>query len=221
MISVHIHVFKMHLFAYLHDFPSEYIFGTQNAIVNAKTIFGFGMMKRKILIVADTELHISSFEQALMANEYDVTAIVNFNVDLASYVFQNKPDVVVVDVEVPLAEYLSKIREVNAKLPTPVVMFTQMNHDTSTIENAIDAGVQAYVVNNFDSERISTIIETAVIRFSKLQGLKKKLEDTQVSLQDRKVIDRAKGLLMDSKGMKEEEAYGAIKIKKSQKYRKM
>jgi len=168
-------------------------------------------MEREILIVADNELHISSFEKAITKKNYRIKAVINFDVDLNKYVELNQPDIIVIDVEAPLTIYLEKIRDVNSKYPTPVVMFTQMNDDSDTIEKALAAGVHAFIVNNVETGRIATIIDTAVIRFNQYQSIKKKLEETQASLDDRKTIERAKGILMENRGMKEQDAYSMLR----------
>ncbi len=168
-------------------------------------------MEREILIVADNELHISSFEEAIINKGYRINAIINFDVDLNKYVELNRPDIIVIDVEAPLTVYLEKIRDINSKYPTPVVMFTQMNDDSVTIEKAIKAGVHAFIVNNVETDRISTIIDTAVIRFNQYQEMKQQLEETQASLENRKTIERAKGILMENRSMKEQEAYATLR----------
>jgi len=168
-------------------------------------------MKREILIVADNETHISSFEQAVLEKNYLIKAVINFKVDLNKYVELNRPDIIIIDVEVPLTIYLEKIRDVNARYPTPIVMFTQMNDDSDTIEKALTAGVHAFIVNNVETGRIATIIDTAVIRFNQYQSIKQKLEETQASLEDRKTIERAKGILMENRNLKEQDAYSMLR----------
>jgi len=168
-------------------------------------------MGREILIVADNDFHIASFEQAIAETDYQLKAVINFDVNLNQYVEQSRPSVIIIDVQAPLTIYLEKIRDVNASHPTPVVMFTQMNDDADTIEKVVNSGVHAYIVNNIESERIGTIIDTAVVRFKQYQSIKQKLDDTQATLEDRKVIDRAKGLLMENRSMSEQDAYTTLR----------
>jgi two-component system, response regulator / RNA-binding antiterminator len=94
--------------------------------------------------------------------------------------------------------------------PRPVVMFTH-DGDSEKIRAATLAGVSAYVVDGMSGERIRPIIDAAVARFEQFHALKRELDDVEEKLADRKVIERAKGILMQGRSLSEEDAYRALR----------
>ena len=88
----------------------------------------------------------------------------------------------------------------------PIVLFTN-DDDTTHVRNAIAAGVTAYVVAGLASERVRPVLEVAMARFQHEEALRRELTDARSQLSDRKVIDRAKGILMKAKNLSEEQAY--------------
>jgi response regulator NasT len=101
---------------------------------------------------------------------------------------------------------LEQMFQVSRVVQKPVAMFVD-TADRGTIEAAIDAGVSAYVVDGLRKERVRSIVEMSVSRFRAFEKLRVELDDTKRQLADRKVIDRAKGILMKVKGLTEDEAY--------------
>ena len=168
-------------------------------------------MVREILIVADNEKNIDALEKGIDGEDYLIKTIINFDVNLNQYLKDNPLDVIVIDVEVPLSIYLDKIREVYENTPMPIVMFTQMKDQTVTIENVIEAGVHAFIVNNVEPNRIVTIIDTAVARFKQYQSISEKLKKTEATLEERKILDRAKGILMENRNLNEQESYALLR----------
>jgi response regulator NasT len=126
--------------------------------------------------------------------------------DIAAF----KPDVIVISCDSPERDTLESLREATAGNPRPVVMFT----DRSTpglAEAAVQAGVAAYVVDGLAAARVRPVLEVAMSRFALMQGLRTDLAKAQADLASRKVIDRAKGLLMKERGLDEDAAYGVLR----------
>lgn len=102
------------------------------------------------------------------------------------------------------------MRELSQDNPRPVVMFAH-DGDTAKIKAAIEAGVSAYIVDGLSSNRVRPIIETAMARFRQYQGLKDELDKAKSSLEERKIVERAKGILMQKKGLGEAAAYDSLR----------
>jgi response regulator NasT len=94
--------------------------------------------------------------------------------------------------------------------PRPIVMFTQ-DQDRTMIREALKAGVTAYVVDGLSAERIRPIMDVAVARFEQSQALHQELQEARATLAERKVIERAKGILMQQRGCSEDEAYRLLR----------
>jgi len=120
------------------------------------------------------------------------------------------PDVILIDLENPNRDVLEQMFEVSRLVRRPIAMFVD-DSDMSMIEAAVEAGVGAYVVDGLKKERIKTILATAITRFNTFSRLQSELQATKAALAERKVIDRAKGILMKAKGLSEEEAYALLR----------
>lgn len=144
--------------------------------------------------------------QALEASEYTVVAHTASVTDLLPRAETVKPDVILIGADVPRQHMLTDVATISQKQSVPIVMFTRDNRSES-IHAATQAGVSAYVVNGLSPERIQPIIEAAIARFREFQALAQELEKTKTSLAERKVIERAKGVVMEQRGCTEAEAY--------------
>ena len=120
------------------------------------------------------------------------------------------PDVILIDLENPNRDVLEQMFEVSRLVSRPVAMFVD-DCDTSMIEAAVEAGVGAYVVDGMKKERIKAILATAIARFNTFSRLQSELQATKAALAERKVVDRAKGILMKAKGLTEDEAYALMR----------
>ena len=105
---------------------------------------------------------------------------------------------------------LGAILDINRSHSVPVIMFAE-DQDTETINRVIKAGISAYIVDGYEAKRIKAIIDIAMARFKEHQSLKNELEKTKIKLEERKLIDRAKGILIRSQGFTEDEAYHALR----------
>ncbi|MEQ8397619.1 ANTAR domain-containing protein [Thalassobaculum sp.] len=120
------------------------------------------------------------------------------------------PDAVLIDLEAPSRDMLEQMFELSRRIKRPVAMFVDES-DSASITAAVEAGVGAYVVNGLHKERIKPVLDLAISRFNAFSRLNTELETTKAALAERKVVDRAKGILMKMKGIDEEEAYKILR----------
>ena len=160
----------------------------------------------RIMLVDESPDRAAVLEQALRQQGYDVVASVATGPDLLRSVSRIRPDVIIIDMESPDRDTLEDMQVIHRDLPCPIVMFTH-DGDSAKIGEAIRAGVSAYIVDGLDPARIRPIIEVAIARFSQFQALREELYEAQTRLAERKVIERAKGILMQQRALSENEAY--------------
>jgi two-component system, response regulator / RNA-binding antiterminator len=164
----------------------------------------------KVMIVDEVAERAELLQAVLVKSGYEVIAYVTSTFDLYRQVGALCPDIIIIDTDSPDRDTLEHLRVVSSDEPRPVVMFTH-DGDVENIRAATRAGVNAYVVDGMSAARIGPIINAAVARFEQFQALKRELEDSESRLADRKVIERAKGILMKSHSLTEEEAYRAMR----------
>jgi response regulator NasT len=164
-----------------------------------------------VLIVDDTPTRASGLREALAAMAgVRVACTLESPVELPARVAELKPDVVLIDTGSPSRDVLEQLAAMNAEAPRPVVMFSGDAKDEA-IRAALGAGVSAYVVDGLSSRRLGPIMRVAMERFCADQALRHELQDAREKLADRKVIERAKGILMKQRGLGEEEAFAALR----------
>lgn len=164
----------------------------------------------RVMIVDETVERAEVLQRALARAGYEVIAYVSSTFDLHRQVSALQPDIIIIDTDSPDRDTLENICVVSRDEPRPVVMFTH-DGDSEKIRAATLAGVSAYVVDGMAGERMRPIIDAAVARFEQFQALKRELDNMEVKLADRKVIERAKGVLMKSRNLSEEDAYRALR----------
>ena len=164
-----------------------------------------------ILLVNNNVKNAKLIKTALEGSSYVISYQINTSDDLLKHVKNMQPDVIIIEMETPSEIYLNIIKNVNDKFPSPIVIFTDNSGGTDTIEKVVKAGVHAYIVDGLESERIQPIIETAFIRFKEFQSLRSELKEAKASLEDRKIIERAKGLLMEKHNMNEPDAFKTLR----------
>lgn len=164
----------------------------------------------RVLLVNDTEKPIGELRKALLAVGYEVLDDVVTAATLLKTVESQQPDVVIIDVDSPSRDTLEQLAVMHHHAPRPVVMFSADSND-QLIRAVVGAGVTAYVVDGLSPARLAPIIQVALARFEQQADIRRKLDDVQQQLGDRKLIDRAKGLLMEKRGMNEAEAYAAVR----------
>lgn len=164
----------------------------------------------KILLVDDNRGRSAILEQALRDNGQQVIAILNSGENLSAQVSALQPDVIIIDLESPDRDTLEQMRNISRDNPKPVVMFSE-DKDAKSIKQAIAAGVSAYVVDGLSDSRIKPLMDVAVARFREYQALKDELTQVKSTLEERKTVDRAKGIIMKRKACDEETAYQLLR----------
>jgi response regulator NasT len=147
-------------------------------------------------------------EKILAAKGYSVIRPATAKADIQSLV-ENDTDIVIFNIDTP-KNYFLDIQYLNQKQSLPIIIFAA-DDTTDTINQIVKAGVSAYVVNGLDTSRINSIIHIAMARFKEQQRLKTELEITKTKLEERKLIDRAKGILIKTRGFSEDEAYHTLR----------
>jgi len=163
-------------------------------------------MNLRVMLVDRDPQRAELLEAALAAAGHRVIARINDDANLAAEVAKRQPDVIVIDMEAPGRDTLEQMREIARDRPKPIILFSD-ERDPAYIRQAVQAGVSAYVVDGLSRDRVMPIVEVAVARFREFQSLRDELESAKTELADRKVIDKAKGLLMQKKKMSEDAAY--------------
>ena len=130
--------------------------------------------------------------------------------DLARKVEEIQPDVIFVDVDLPDRDTLESMRNVSDAAPRPIVMFVEES-EASLAEEALRAGVSAYIVDGLNAKRVKPILDVAILRFKVFQKMREELDKAKSDLASRKTIERAKGLLMEQRKMSEEDAYRLLR----------
>ncbi|WP_171180314.1 ANTAR domain-containing response regulator [Ruegeria sp. HKCCD8929] len=129
---------------------------------------------------------------------------------LARKIAMHSPDIVLIDIDNPSRDMLEELTIASGPMERPVAMFVS-GAAGGLAKAAVEAGVSAYVVDGLQAERIKPVIDTAIARFQVLRQMRTELAETRRALEERKVIDRAKGLLMKAKGIQEDEAYALLR----------
>ncbi|KVR17091.1 histidine kinase [Burkholderia ubonensis] len=167
-------------------------------------------VRLSVLLVTDTQKPIGDLRDALARLGYEMLNEVATPARLPAAVEAQRPDVVIIDTESPSRDTLEQLAVMNATAPRPVLMFSHDANQT-LIRAAVGAGVSAYLVEGLSSERLAPILEVALARFSHDEALRQRLADVERELADRKLIDRAKRLLMDRRHLSEHDAYAMLR----------
>lgn len=164
----------------------------------------------RVLVVDESEERAAVLRKGLVMAGHEVIASLSSPLELLRAVEDLQPDVVVIDTESPTRDVLEHVVIVSQSSPRPIVMFST-DRGGEKIREAVRAGVSAYVVDGLDASRVNTIVEVACARFEEFQRLKTELGEANLKLTERKLVERAKGLLMRSHGMSEADAYHALR----------
>ena len=164
----------------------------------------------KVLLVDENRGRSAILKRALEDSGYEVISTLYSGNALSSKVSELSPDVIIIDLESPDRDTLEQMRTISRDNPKPVVMFSDDNKPES-IKEAIEAGVSAYVIDGLSDKRVKSLMDVAIARFREYQALKDELTQAKNSLEERKIIDRAKGILMKHKSCDEEEAYQLLR----------
>ena len=160
----------------------------------------------RVMLVDDTQKDVSLLKEALNAAGYQVVAEESSPAMLLQRVGELRPDVIIIDTDSPSRDVLEQVVIVSRDDPRPIVMFTD-DGSSATIQAAIKAGVTAYIVAGMQPERLKPILEVAQARFDADRALREELRTTHDRLADRKIIEKAKGVVMQQKQISEDEAF--------------
>jgi response regulator NasT len=164
----------------------------------------------RVLIVDESDERAALLREALTAAGHEVAASLTSPLELLRAVEHQRPDVIVIDTESPTRDVLEHVVIVSQSSPRPIVMFSS-DSGGEAIRDAVRAGVSAYVVDGLDATRVSSIVEVACARFEEFQKVKTELAEANLKLSERKLVERAKGLLMQARGLSEDDAYRALR----------
>lgn len=181
------------------NFPADFC----SAVEDAHTARGAAL---KIVIVDESPIRAAILEEGLRdAGFTEVERLAEMH-NLLARIYAIDPDVILIDLENPSRDILEQMFQVSRAVRRPVAMFVDQS-DAASIQASVDAGVSAYIVDGLKKERIKSILDLCVSRFNAFSRLQDELERTKTAFEERKTIDRAKGLLMKAKGLSEEDAY--------------
>lgn len=162
-----------------------------------------------VVVEADRDRAIAivdALSDAIACNVF----VIGSTIGLARRIAEYAPDVVLIDIDSPTRDMIEELTLASGPLDRPVAMFVSGAPD-GLAHAAIEAGVSAYVVDGLAPDRIKPVLETAIARFRVVRQMRTELTETRRALEDRKVIDRAKGLLMKARGLDEEAAYALLR----------
>jgi len=160
----------------------------------------------RVMLVDDSHEETSPLKQSLLEAGFDVVETAHTAAALLDRVAALQPDVIIIDTDSPTRDTLEQLSFVTREQPRPIVLFTD-DRENTTIQAALRAGVSAYVVAGMQPDRLQPILDVALARFEQERALRDELKDTQDRLAERKVVERAKGLLMEQKRVSENEAF--------------
>lgn len=164
----------------------------------------------RVMLVDDDEQRLDMIECALRGAGHQIVARHGTQDDLLAATREVRPEIVLIDVDSPGRDMLESLAQINLNDPMPVALFAAKS-DVESIRRAMRAGVCAYVVDGLSTSRLQAVMEVAIARFAEHQALKRELDETKSRLNDRKDIDRAKGLLMARRNLTEEQAYEQLR----------
>ena len=168
----------------------------------------------RVMIVDDSETDSNrrSLYLRLMLEQvgYTVVAEVFEPHKIYAAVKAHAPDVIIVDTESPSRDTLEHVAVLSDTDPRPIVMLAS-DSGSDTIRAAVQAGVSAYIVDGLAAEQVKPIIEVAIARFESYQAVKTELAQVKTKLSERKIVERAKGVLMKARSIDEDEAYTALR----------
>ncbi|MBS0246892.1 MAG: ANTAR domain-containing protein [Proteobacteria bacterium] len=164
----------------------------------------------KIAIVDESPIRAAILEDGLREAGFTQVERIAETRNLLARIYALDPDVILIDLESPSRDMLEQMFQMSRVVKRPIAMFVDQS-DTASIQASVDAGVSAYIVGNLQKERIKTILDLCISRFNAFSRLQSELEEAKDALQERKVIDRAKGILMKAKNLSEDDAYALMR----------
>lgn len=165
----------------------------------------------RILLIDKDSDRANLVKQALEQEGHEVISQRPDATGLTAAVARDEPDMVIIDMDLPDRDTLENMSTMNEHAPRPIVFCANEPGDRATIKAALHAGVSAYVMDGIQPDRVRSIIDSAVVQFESFQALRTELAETRTALEDRKLIERAKGLIMKREGCDEDAAYQVLR----------
>lgn len=163
-----------------------------------------------ILVFDENRARASIIEDGLREAGHSHVTIIHHLNDVARTIETIAPDVIVIDLENPQRDTLEHFFALSRAIQRPMAMFVD-HSDGAMIEKAVEAGVSAYVVDGLRKERVKPILDMALSRFKAMSSLTRELEQARSELEDRKIIEQAKGVLMRTRGLAESDAHALLR----------
>jgi two-component system, response regulator / RNA-binding antiterminator len=164
----------------------------------------------KIVIVDQSPIRAAILEDGLREAGHAHVVRIDETSHLLTRIYAIDPDVILIDLESPSRDVLEQMFQMSRVVKRPIAMFVDQS-DAASIEAAVDAGVSAYIVGGLRKERVKNILDLCISRFNAFARLQDELDRTRTALEERKVIDRAKGILMKARKLTEEDAYALLR----------
>src|SRR6201747_233809 len=163
----------------------------------------------KIVIVDESPIRAAILVEGLREAGFTGVTHISEMHNLLARIYSLDPDVMLIDLENPSRDVREQMFQVSRAVRRPIAMFVDQS-DSASIQASVDAGVSAYIVDGLKKERIKPILDLCISRFNAFSRLESELDKTKTQLEERKVIDRAKGILMKAKELTEEQAYALM-----------
>lgn len=163
-----------------------------------------------VLVIDENRIRASIIEEGLREAGHENVTVIHEVRGVARIIEATKPDVIVIDLENPNRDMMEHLFQLTRTVARPIAMFVDRS-DTASIEAAVEAGVSAYVVDGLKKERVKPILDMAVSRFNAFSKLRQELAEAKSALEERKTIERAKGILMKMRGLSEEDAFALLR----------
>jgi response regulator NasT len=164
----------------------------------------------KVLVIDENSIRRTLLETGLREAGFSNLTVLEDATGLLERIYALDPDVIIIDLENPRRDVLEQMFQVSKIVRRPIAMFVD-HADRDTITTAIDAGVSAYIVDGLKKEHVRSILDMTISRFNAFERLRLELEETKSALKERKVIEKAKGILMKSRDLDEEAAYELLR----------
>ncbi|WP_290990480.1 ANTAR domain-containing response regulator [Hyphomicrobium sp.] len=169
-----------------------------------------GQKSLSILVIDENRLRASVIETGLREAGYDDLTIVHDVIGIARRIEEIQPDVIMINLENPNRDMLENMFQLSRAVKRPIAMFVDRS-DSASIEAAVEAGVSAYVVDGLKRERVKPVLDMAISRFNAFSRMSRELDEARSELEKRKLVERAKGILMSTRGLSEQQAYALLR----------
>jgi len=165
--------------------------------------------RKRILIADDESLILMDLREMLTNLGYLVVGQASDGQSAVNMARELRPHIVIMDIKMPGMDGIDAAKVLTAERIAPVLLLTAYSQQ-DLVERAKEAGVVGYLVKPFHESNLAPAIEVTLSRFEEFQALEKEVEDLKEALETRKVVDRAKGILMDTQGLTEQEAFRRV-----------